>query len=96
MIKIKDKHIAITGTLLFYNREEAFDQISCRGGIPQNTVTTETDYLVVGYYRKGVLNGDKSNKQMKAEKYISQGKKIELIPGEEFVVALWNIPVYSL
>ena len=44
---IKEKHIAITGTLAFYKREEAFFQIRIRGGIPQDNVTRETDILVV-------------------------------------------------
>ena len=35
---IKEKHIAITGTLAFYKREEAFFQIRIRGGIPQDNV----------------------------------------------------------
>ena len=49
---IKGKHIAITGILAFYKRSEAFDLIRDHGGIPQENVTKETDYLVVGYYRK--------------------------------------------
>lgn len=93
MVEIKDKHIAITGILIFYKRSEVFDQIICRGGIPQNTVTKETDYLVIGYYRDGVLSGEKSNKQVRAEKYMKEGKKIKVITGDEFVAALWNAPV---
>ena len=49
---IKGKLIAITGSLLFYKRQEAFELISSRGGIPQENVTKETDYLVVGHYRR--------------------------------------------
>ena len=48
---IKGKHIAITGSLLFYKRQEAFELIRGLGGIPQENVTRETDYLVVGHYR---------------------------------------------
>lgn len=87
---LKGKRIVITGKLLFYKRKEAFDQIVCRGGIPQSSVTTDTDYLVVGYYREGVLPRDKSNKQILAEKYATQGKKVKLISDEEFIVMLWN------
>ena len=47
---IKGKHIAITGILAFYKRKDAFDMIRDYGGIPQENVTKETDYLVVGYY----------------------------------------------
>ena len=93
MVEIKGKHIAITGILVFYKRAAAFEQISCRGGIPQNTVTKETDYLVIGYYRDGVLDGEKSNKQVRAEKYMKEGKQIKVITGDEFVASLWNAPV---
>lgn len=90
---VKGKRIVITGKLLFYKRKEAFDQIICRGGIPQSSVTTDTDYLVVGHYREGILMGDKSNKQIRAEKYVAKGKKIKLISDEEFIVMLWNSPM---
>ena len=56
---IKGKHIAITGSLLFYKRQEAFELIRGLGGIPQENVTRETDYLVVGHYRKNTIIGDR-------------------------------------
>ena len=90
---IRGKHIVITGKLLFYKRKDAFDQIICRGGIPQSSVTVDTDYLVIGYYREGILTGDKSNKRIRAEKYAAQGKKVKLISHEEFMVMLWNSPL---
>lgn len=90
---IKGKHIVITGTLLFYKRNEAFIQILCRGGIPQNSVTKKTDYLVIGYYRDGILDGKISNKQILAEKYIKDGKNIKMITGDEFIATLWKAPV---
>ena len=55
---IKGKHIAITGILMFYKRSEAFDRIRDLGGIPQENVTKETDYLVVGHYRKNSITED--------------------------------------
>ena len=87
---IKEKHIAITGTLAFYKREEAFFQIRIRGGIPQDNVTRETDILVVGYYRKNAIHGDKSNKRILAERYISQGIPIRIIGEDDFLYAVWN------
>ena len=36
---IKGKHIAITGILAFYKRQDAFDQIEACGGFSQNNVT---------------------------------------------------------
>lgn len=90
---IKGKHIAITGILAFYKRADAFDAISVRGGIPQEDVTKSTDYLVVGYYRANSIRGDKSNKRILAEKYISQGILIKIIGEDEFLGMLWASPV---
>ena len=59
---IKGKHIAITGILAFYKRQDAFDQIEACGGFSQNNVTYNTDYLVVGYYRRNSIHGEKSKR----------------------------------
>ena len=92
---IEGTHIAITGILLFYKRNQAFEQIRLRGGIPQDSVTKETDCLVVGYYRDGREEGVKSRKRLTAEKYLVKGKEIEIISGEEFLARLWNAPVIA-
>lgn len=89
---IKGKHIAITGILAFYKRKDAFDMIRDYGGIPQENVTKETDYLVVGYYRKNTLKSEKSNKRSLAERYISQGRKIRIIKEDEFLQMIWFSP----
>ena len=86
---IKGKHIAITGILMFYKREEVFELISSRGGIPQENVTKETDYLVVGHYRKNTIIGGKSNKRILAERYIRQGCSIKIIKEDQFLPMLW-------
>ena len=86
---IAGKHIAITGGLLFYKREEAFERIRDCGGIPQEYVSKKTDYLVVGYYRKNTLIGSKSNKRILAERYISQGCRIKIIKEDQFLPMLW-------
>ena len=87
---IKGKHIAITGILAFYKRQDAFDQIEACGGFSQNNVTQYTDYLVIGYYRRNSIHGEKSNKTRLAEKYIRQGKKIAIIREDEFLGMLWQ------
>lgn len=87
--EIKGKRIAITGSLLFYKRQEAFELIRSRGGIPQENVTKETDYLVVGHYRKNTIIGGKSNKRLLAERYIRQGCGIKIIKEEQFLPMLW-------
>lgn len=86
---IKGKHIAITGILTFYKREDAFEQIRSQGGIPQENVTKETDYLVVGHYRKNTIINGKSNKRILAERYMSQGCNIKIIKEELFLPMLW-------
>lgn len=88
---IKGKHIAITGILAFYKRKDAFDLIRDQGGIPQENVTTNTDYLVVGYYRKNTIIGDKSKKRIKAERYIDQGRNLRIIKEDEFLPILWGL-----
>ena len=90
---IEGSHIAITGILSFYQRSEAFSAIAECGGIPQETVTKETDILVVGYYRKNMIHGDKSNKLITAERYIEQGQNIRIIREDEFLGMLWFAPV---
>ena len=89
---IKGKHIAITGSLLFYKRQEVFELIRGLGGIPQENVTRETDYLVVGHYRKNTIIGGKPNKRTLAERYIRQGCGIRIIKEDQFLSMLW----YSL
>lgn len=89
---INGKHIVITGSLLFYKRQEAFELIRSRGGIPQENVTKETDYLVVGYYRKNTIIGGKSNKRLLAERYIRQGCSIRIIREDQFLQMLWFAP----
>ena len=89
---IKGKHIAITGILMFYKRSEAFDRIRDLGGIPQENVTKETDYLVVGHYRKNTIIGGKSNKRILAERYISQGCSISVVKEDQFLPMLWFAP----
>ena len=90
---IKGKHIVITGSLLFYKRQEAFELIRSRGGIPQENVTKEIDYLVVGHYRKNTIIGGKSNKRVLAERYIRQGCSIRIIREDQFLQMLWFAPV---
>ena len=74
----------------FYKRQDAFDQIEACGGFSQNNVTYNTDYLVVGYYRRNSIHGEKSNMTRLAEKYNRQGKKIAIIREDEFLGMLWQ------
>ena len=86
---IKGRRFAITGALMFYKRKDAFELIQGCGGIPQLNVTKETDYLIVGYYRKKVPAGFKSKKRILAEHYIGLGQHIKIIKEEDFLPMLW-------
>ena len=87
---IKGKRIAITGILVFYKRKAAFELIRDLGGIPQKHVTKETDILVVGYYRPNTIIGNKSKKRIRAERYIDQGRNLQIIKEDEFLPMLWH------
>ena len=91
-MNVQGKHISITGILIFYTRKAAFSQISFRGGIPQNTVTKETDYLVIGRYHRN-YHRDKSRKRILAEHYNRKGKQIRFLKEEEFLSMLWSTPI---
>lgn len=93
---IRGKHIAITGILTFYKREDAFEQIRNRGGIPQENVTKETDYLVVGHYRKNTIINGKPNKRILAERYMSQGCNIKIIKEDLFRLMHWFSPLETM
>ena len=86
---IKGKRFAITGSLVFYKRKDAFDLIRSCGGIPQLNVTKETDYLVVGYYRKKSPADFKSRKRVMAARYIGLGRHIRIIREDDFLPMLW-------
>lgn len=90
---IKGKRIAITGILTFYKRIDAYELIRDHGGTPQENVTRETDYLIVGYYKKNMLKREKSNKRLLAERYISQGRNIIIIKEDEFLRMVWFSPL---
>ncbi len=74
------KECIFTGTLKKMSRREAMQLIANLGGINRNTVTKNTNYLVLGnndYNKK--LHGNKSNKIKTAEEYKLKGQEIEMI-----------------
>ena len=73
------KQICFTGTMRDGNRTYCWQQIADIGGIPVDSVTKKTDYLIVGS-----LDREKTSKQIKAEKYISEGFSIQVISDEEY------------
>lgn len=82
---IHGKVVVFTGTLSSMSRKEAFQLVVNLGGIPENSVTKNTNYLVIGSdeFAQSVKNG-KTNKMIKAESYISKGLEVSIISETTF------------
>lgn len=79
------KKCVFTGILERMTRLEAAQLVANVGGIPENSVTKKTNYLVLGNNEYNpILQGNKSNKQKKAEEYKLAGCDIEIIPETVF------------
>lgn len=75
-----------TGTLEHFTRSEAAQLVSNIGGICEDNITKRTNILILGNndYCKSIKDG-KSNKQKKAEKLISEGADLMIIPESIFL-----------
>lgn len=73
-----------TGTLKYMKRKEAMQYVVDYGGTVGNSLTKDTDYLVMGTQDYSRINGDKSSKQVKAEQFNSQGEDINIITEDVF------------
>ena len=79
------KNVCITGKLEKFARKDALQIIANIGGKPQDSVTKDTNYLVLGNLDLvKSIKGGKSSKQKKAEKYILDGKDIDIISENAF------------
>lgn len=78
--------VVFTGTLSSMVRAEAQQLIVDTGGMVGNSVTKDTDFLIVGQQEYRVV-GDEgmSNKQEKAVKLIETGSTIEIISEDDFL-----------
>lgn len=78
--------VVFTGKLSRLTRNEARQMVADIGAIPQDSVTKETEFLVVGQQDYRVVGEDgMSIKQEKAIKYKSQGIDIEIMSENEFM-----------
>ena len=79
------KECVFTGTLEKMSRKEAMQLIANLGGKNRDTVTQQTNFLILGNndYCKSLIDG-KSSKQKKAEKYKLQGQDVEIISENVF------------
>ncbi len=77
--------VCFTGTLEKYQRKEALQIVTNLGGIPTDSVTKNTNILVLGNndYCSSIKDG-KSNKQKKAEELILKGHDLIIISEKTF------------
>ena len=82
---IYGKTIVFTGTLEKITRKNALEIVAKLGGIPSNSITKSTNYLVVGNFDfiDSVKNG-KSSKIVKAETLAAKGVDISVISENTF------------
>ena len=74
------KHVVFTGKLEKMIRKDAMQIIVNLGGILDNSVTKETNYLILGNNDyNAILKGEKSSKHKKAEKLKLEGQDIEIL-----------------
>lgn len=80
------RSIVFTGALSSMIRARAQQIIADIGGINANTVTKETDFLIVGQQDFRFVGEDgMSNKQEKAQKLLEKGATIEVISESDFL-----------
>lgn len=82
---IYGKRIVFTGTLSELSRKDAYQIVVNLGGVPEDTITKATNYLVIGNgeFVKSVKEG-KTKKMLKAESYIQKGCDISVISENAF------------
>ena len=84
------KQVAFTGKLESMTRAEAIEIINTIGGYGSDKMSKQTDFLITGYQNPAVLaeGKSKSSKYIAAEKMLSEGKSIEIIPEDMFIKML--------
>lgn len=80
------KKIIFTGTLLSMTRKEAMQKVVDVGGQIGNSVTDDTDFVVMGFqdYSR-FTDGKESSKTKKAKELISKGIQIQIIDEDDFL-----------
>lgn len=83
------KCVAFTGTLRSMTRTEAMQRVVDSGGYCSASITKSTDYLVFGDQDLRKLKGHlKSGKLRKAERLISAGAELEMLPEADLLQML--------
>ncbi len=82
-------HFVFTGKLEHFTRYEAAKAIALLGGIPENNVTTRTEYLVIGEQDFRIVGqSGQSSKMKKAFSLLSKGQEIEILSELDFLKLL--------
>lgn len=80
------KSVCFTGTTKFAVRKEMLQMVKNVGGIPMDSVTKNTDVLVVGQQDYRIVGADgMSSKQKKALCLLEKGHNIEILSESEFL-----------
>lgn len=80
------KYFVLTGRLNAMSREEAIKAIIQHGGIVQQMVTPQTDYLIVGGFQLNLFEPDHlSRKRKMAERLKESGVQIEIMSEDKFL-----------
>ena len=83
---IYQKNVVFTGALSSMKRTDAQQIIADIGGLNQNGVNRETNFLVVGQQDYRIVGEDgMSSKQEKAIKLIEKGAALEILSEDEFL-----------
>ncbi len=79
-------NVVITGKLSHFTRAEALQKIADIGGIPQDSVTKTTNFLIIGQTDFRVVGEEGiSSKQKKAMKNKENGQEIEILSEDDFM-----------
>lgn len=82
------KGVCVTGTLKTGSRQLLLQKILDRGGVPMDSVTKKTHILVIGDLALEKVQGKKSSKEEKAERYRDQGQPLVILKEEDFLQLL--------
>ncbi|SHF17515.1 BRCT domain-containing protein [Alkalibacter saccharofermentans] len=80
-----DKYFCFTGSLENFTRKEAAQIVVNMGGIAQNNVNKQTNYLILGNFDYSKIKDDKSIKLKKAESLYLSGHEIQILSENVFL-----------
>jgi len=85
-INIKGKHFCFTGTLINMQRNKAIEECKRLGAFSDNSITKNTNYLVMGIQDYALFaDGKESSKTKKAEELIKSGQELQIIDENYFL-----------